>query len=46
MTVEERKNRILEKIVEIKSEVQAEADALRQQLAELDTAYAEGVQSV
>ena len=26
--------------------VQAEADTLRQQLAELDTAYAEGVQSV
>lgn len=46
MTVEERKNRILEKIVEIKSEGQAEADALRKQLAELDTAYAEGVQSV
>lgn len=46
MTVEERKNRILEKIVEIKSEGQAEADALRQQLSELDAAYAEGVQSV
>ena len=46
MTVEERINRILEKIVEIKSGGQAEADALRQQLDELDTAYAEGVQSV
>ena len=46
MTVEERKNRILEKISEIQAEGQAEADALRQQLAELDTAYAEGVQSV
>lgn len=28
------------------TEGQAEADALRQQLSELDTAYAEGVQSV
>lgn len=28
------------------AEGQAEADALRQQLSELDTAYAEGVQSV
>lgn len=46
MTIEERKQRILDKIVEIKSEGQAEADALRQQFAELDTAYAEGVQSV
>lgn len=46
MTVEERKNRILEKISEIKSEGQAGAEALRQQLSELDTAYAEGVQSV
>lgn len=46
MTVEERKNRILEKISEIQADGQAEAESLRQQLAELDAAYAEGVQSV
>lgn len=46
MTVEERKNRILAKIAEMQAEGPAEADALRQQLSELDTAYAEGVQSV
>lgn len=46
MTIEERKERILAKIAEVQAEGQAEADALRQKLAELDTAYAEGVQSV
>lgn len=46
MTIEERKQRILDKIADIQEEGQAEADTLRQQLAELDTAYAEGVQSV
>ena len=46
MTVEERKNRILAKIAEMQAEGQEEAAALRQQLSELDTAYAEGVQSV
>lgn len=46
MTIEERKQRILDKIADIQAEGQAEAEALRQQLAELDTAYAEGVQSV
>ena len=46
MTVEERKNRILAKIAEMQAEGQEEAAALRQQVAELDEAYAEGVQSV
>lgn len=46
MTIEERKEHILAKIAEVQADGQAEADALRQQLAELDTAYAEGVQSV
>ena len=46
MTIEERKERILAKIAEVQADGQAEADALRQQLAELDEAYAEGVQSV
>lgn len=46
MTIEERKQRILDKIADIQAEEQAEAEALRQQLSELDTAYAEGVQSV
>lgn len=46
MTIEERKERILAKIAEVQADGQAEADALRHQLAELDTAYAEGVQSV
>lgn len=46
MTIEERKERILAKIAEVQAEGQAEAEALRQQLSELDTAYAEGVQSV
>lgn len=46
MTIEERKQRILDKIADMQAEGQEEADALRQQLSELDTAYAEGVQSV
>ena len=50
MTIEERKNRILAKIVEMQAEGQAEGQeevaALRKQVAELDAAYAEGVQSV
>lgn len=46
MTIEERKQRILDKIADMQAGGQEEAAALRQQLAELDTAYAEGVQSV
>ena len=46
MTIEERKERVLAKIAEVQAEGQAEADALRQQLAAMDTAYAEGGQSV
>lgn len=46
MTIAERKQRILDKIAQMQAEGQEKADALMEQLAELDAAYAEGVQSV